>query len=875
MPHPNPMRAKQGDSAAEFEVTSGVTLTRTLIPVLPPNFLSRRHLFPLLSHPAPQTTVVLAPAGYGKTSLVAEWAHSHSDRVIWVTLTEYDTLEEMAAIFIQATRNILPGFAPWFDQEPGIRPVENVRRWGNELLAAGKEFILIIDNLRQHTARDVDIAVKLIEQFPPNLQFVTIRRDSIETVYATFASRGPLSVVGMKDLEFSPQEITTLAEIQNVSLESPHILDSIKAAHGWPAATTMLLQHISRDNKAIDFESVMSTQSDPLRTLVVSVLNELDPTLLAMLTSLSVVEEFSHLEAEVILAEDYDYDLINQISGEARFFIKAPGVEVRFQFSALIREVLLTELRKDKYKKMRIHAALLAFYEYRNEPNLALEHAYLAGDLERVSELFPNAARILQATGKGRELLRWSLFAGDTSRLGLLKRSSVELAGYIASLDYHSITNQVESMNTAAAGTELEGFIRQITHAALAHVDIAFGRFDSFEVNFKIAMKPQDSPILLGVEELMGLLRLAAVRSFMLHESEQLEKIEEEARALVKGLKLPLAQYHLNGIKTMSLFLAGEYQNAYEAAQSHYSQALKFGFTGFFGPLEAIMIMARSEWEFGHEREAMQLFTQLRDMGREWRQWHWHFFADGFFARDMAIKGYFSDALDNISCARERASRLESPECINEIIDLSEIFIRYELKDYDRLTPLLERSPSTYFTQQIQFSVDEKLGKKSVAEDTRKLPYRTPREKIWKHLAEVGAVIDKEKLALQEMKKALEVGAKVGAKETFLRQSQEMGHLIMKIAGENPTVYLDDLASRVAERIKGSQNRSNDLASTLTKRELEVLRHLSTERPISAIAASLHISLNTMKTHLKNLYRKMEVDGRITAVEKAKANFIL
>jgi ATP/maltotriose-dependent transcriptional regulator MalT len=136
-------------------------------------------------------------------------------------------------------------------------------------------------------------------------------------------------------------------------------------------------------------------------------------------------------------------------------------------------------------------------------------------------------------------------------------------------------------------------------------------------------------------------------------------------------------------------------------------------------------------------------------------------------------------------------------------------------------------------------------------------------------------VLDQEQLAMKEMKKALEVGAIVGAKETFLRQSQEMGNLIMKIAGDNPTVYLEDLATSVADRIKNNQNRTNDLASALTKRELEVLRHLSTERPISAIAGSLHISLNTMKTHLKNLYRKMEVDGRVSAVEKAKANFIL
>jgi DNA-binding CsgD family transcriptional regulator len=79
----------------------------------------------------------------------------------------------------------------------------------------------------------------------------------------------------------------------------------------------------------------------------------------------------------------------------------------------------------------------------------------------------------------------------------------------------------------------------------------------------------------------------------------------------------------------------------------------------------------------------------------------------------------------------------------------------------------------------------------------------------------------------------------------------------------------------MTERIRDTQLNTGEFATSLTKRELEVLRHLATERPISAIAATLHISQNTMKTHLKNLYRKMGVDGRVTAVEKAKSHFIL
>ena len=869
------MAGTQGERAQEFEVASGITLSRTVIPTLPPNNLSRKHLFSLLDNPSPSTTVVLAPAGYGKTSLVAEWAHSQRDRVIWVTLTESDTLQEMSGIFIQATRNILPGFAPWFDAEPGIRPVEIVRRWGNELLATGKDFILVIDNLRQHTARDVDIAVKLVEQFPPNIQFVTIRRDTLETVYATFSSRGPLTVIGASDLAFTDNEIATLAGMHKIAYDDEDIRESLGAAHGWPAAVSMLVRQISKNKKPVDFEKLVSSQSEPLRSLAASVINSLDDKTREIITSLSVVQEFSHGQAEVILEDAYSYDQINQIAFDGNYFTQTGSPEQTYEFSILVREVLLTELRKDKYRKMKIHAKLLEFHENRNEPNLALEHAYLAGDHEKVSDLFPDAARILQAQGRGRELIRWSVFAGDNSKLGLLKRATVELTGRLALQDYRSVISMAEQMNFDAQGTVLEGFIRQITAGALAQIDLTLGKFDDFDKHFAQALQPQDGPLMLGVKEQISLHKFAAVKLLILDQTEPLEALHEEVKGIATSSKLPINQLQLSSINAMVLFQIGEYRGAFEAASISYSQFSQRGYVGLFGPLDSMFIMARCQWEFGNAREAMDLFIQLRDISEQWKQWHWYFVADGFLARDMAVQGLITEALDKVSCQRKKASQLASPDSLNSIIDLAELFVRYEINDFERAMPLLNRAPSALLVQQIKFSIDEKLGKKSVRDDAKNLPYRTPREKIWKHLADVEAVLDQEQAALKEMKKALEIGAKVGAKETFLRQSQEIGNLIMKIAGENPTVYLEDLATSVADRIKNNQNRTADLASALTKRELEVLRHLSTERPISAIAGSLHISLNTMKTHLKNLYRKMEVDGRVSAVDKAKAHFIL
>jgi DNA-binding NarL/FixJ family response regulator len=167
------------------------------------------------------------------------------------------------------------------------------------------------------------------------------------------------------------------------------------------------------------------------------------------------------------------------------------------------------------------------------------------------------------------------------------------------------------------------------------------------------------------------------------------------------------------------------------------------------------------------------------------------------------------------------------------------------------------------------------VGRKSPAFVVSKLPNATAKDQIYRLLSETEENIDKEKMSLETMKKALDIGARVGAKETFLRQDADILNLIIKIASEKPTVYLEELASLITSRLRNRSENNLVLSAALTKRELEILRHLATGIPISAIATTLHISQNTMKTHLKNVYRKLGASGRNEAVTKAKSLYIL
>lgn len=81
-------------------------------------------------------------------------------------------------------------------------------------------------------------------------------------------------------------------------------------------------------------------------------------------------------------------------------------------------------------------------------------------------------------------------------------------------------------------------------------------------------------------------------------------------------------------------------------------------------------------------------------------------------------------------------------------------------------------------------------------------------------------------------------------------------------------------SQRVAEQLRSasrivSRAPAAGIAVTLTPREQEVLAELQWHRPLAVVAADLNISLNTVKTHVRAIYRKLQVDGRSRAVDKA------
>jgi ATP/maltotriose-dependent transcriptional regulator MalT len=855
------------------EKNLGVTVSRTLIPTLPTGYLSRRHLFPLLDNESAGTTFVIAPQGYGKTTLVSEWAQNQSKGVIWLTVANGDTTNEMSAMLIAATRRVLPEFAPWFEKDQPIRPTEVVRRWGNDLLETGREYIFVLDNLQNPENEDVEIEVKLIEQFPRNVQFVAVRTNQAEAIYEVCASRGAIKVISANELRFSPEETEQYAINSGIAIDE-NVKNILQASSGWAAATALLIAHLQANGSKQDLQKIMSSSTEPLRALVMLVVDGLDSRLLDLCERLAVLEIFTTDEAQLLLSKSYDFAMINEIAHKGEIFapLRTPGEG--YAFSPMVRQVLLERLNKRGALKVELHKKLIEHFIAIGNPSAAISHAFEIGDQEKISTLFPEAARIKQAQGKGGELIRWSVFAGMSPEDGELKKSTVMITGLLADLDFTSAQSEISKLKLLAGASQNSEFFRQFSVGAEAYSLLSLGRFEELESSLA-TLDLGGSKSMLGVDDQINLLRLLATKRYIWNEADGVESAYAAAVELAKKTSLATSHAFLLSIEAMHLHQRGEYRRAFDVANVGLNQYKRNKFVGNHGPLDVMYVMARCLLEFSKPQEALTILDEVRKSAQEWKQWHWFFASDQHFMEHLTYLGKTKEALERVRIAREKAASIDSAHQLQVFCDLAEMNIRRNLKDFDRLENLINRAPNIRHVRQMKMAVDEFRGRKAFREDAKYLPSSAPRDAIWKCLMEVSINIESENIALPAMRKALQIGAEVGAKETFLRQRDEMGNLIIRIANDYPTVYNEEIASAMAERIKERGNTMKDGQPALTKRELEILRQLSTGRTLTIIAAELHISQNTMKTHLKNLYKKMGAEDRHDAVEKAKASFLI
>jgi LuxR family transcriptional regulator, maltose regulon positive regulatory protein len=709
-----------------------------------------------------------------------------------------------------------------------------------------------------------------MDAIPDNVHIFALRRIMPTVSLKRFSSIGRLSVITAGDLVFSREEIKSLLNVNAVETSEKKLDQIYKQTHGWPSAVGIV---VSGEDSKFDLE----VDDSLVDNLVLRKFENLGKENQKILLAMSSFEVFDlDLVASIMEKAPSEADL-NKLAAEGVFLMSAAGQKGSYIFNNAAREVIDGLARADSKRYQKNQMAISELFQAQDNLNLAISHAIKSGDSDYLRKMFKPALRKLITRGEGRNILYWSNYLPLDSTRNKIFSELAKVMGNLTSFEFDRTIQLVEEMRFTYKETPLAPFINQINAAALAHVAFCRGRLAEFDTQMEgIFGDPAVEPEMEKSDRL-GILRALAARSFIFEDSTVLNSVEAEVSEIINNSSSPNDLFIWQTIRAMKLFLEGEYLQAFDAASLSEEIGQRNEYAGFFGYTEAIYIKARCYLEFCEAERAAEELEKLAKLAREWQQWPWVFMAESYQARVLMISGKVEEAFAVIRNHRELVAEFKGEDGLSLIIDINELFLRFWVKDYERSTQILNRLPKdlifTHQYRQALSAVSKSEVKKKIAPEI--LESDSAREKIWKSLVGCEANITQETLAMESLQIGLEVGARVGAKETFLRQDPTILELIIRSASKRPTVYLEELARAAAHRMNAKSNQNASLTQPLTKREIDVLRSLATGKPITTIGKTLHISHNTMKTHLRNIYRKLNASGREEAVAKAQTLFLI
>ncbi|MEN9645748.1 MAG: hypothetical protein RL238_2417 [Actinomycetota bacterium] len=400
------------DAAVPPEVAPApVIATKLQPPRLPPSLVSRPQRSAVLSAGV-RVAAVVAPAGYGKTVLVREWLDGVSDRAVaWYSL---DALDANPLCFWRHLVAALDGAA-------GIGPeperVLDERGVGTPFLHAlihaladvDRDVVLVLDDL--HLLRDrtsLDHLALLVDRAGDAFQFVFTARVAPLLPLAKWRLQQRLVEVTVDDLRFDDSQTTALLQaLRCAPVGEQGLATLVDRSEGWVAG----LQLAALANPSDVARAVVDLPSDGALVadyLVSEVLDALPPEQRQLALAVSVLDEFDADLAAALSGRPDAAGVIRALEDGNVFIVRSGDQRADFRFHHLFRTLLREQLRRDdepEWRRLHTEAARLLAAD--GHTDAAFGHLMEIGDLDGAFDLVIRPALKWSDLGLCREFRRW------------------------------------------------------------------------------------------------------------------------------------------------------------------------------------------------------------------------------------------------------------------------------------------------------------------------------------------------------------------------------------------------------------------------------------------------------------------------------------
>jgi len=409
--------------APPFEVVE----SKVHVPTLRSGTVSRTALVNHLRATADPIVILTAPAGYGKTTVLAQWAVRDSRPFAWVSVDDRDNdpivLLRHVALALHGIeplpQNVLetlaaPGPSIWKSAIP---------RLGSALTAFDQPIVLALDDTHLLRTREgLDAVVTLAQHGPEGSLLVLAGRASPKLPVAALRAGGQLSEIGVDRLALSANEAQLLLRATSADLNLATVEELVERCEGWPAALYLAALAAREEHdrtpdteRAIHFAGDNTHMADYLRS---EYLAKLRPGALRFLRRTSVLERMCGSLCDAVLDDQGSARELEKIERSNLFLVPLDQQRVWHRYHHLFRDLLRRELAEREPQLLGVLNSRAAdWYERHGDPESALEHALAAGDLDRVAAIVTKIALPAYYGGRITSVERWLSHFDDPALL--------------------------------------------------------------------------------------------------------------------------------------------------------------------------------------------------------------------------------------------------------------------------------------------------------------------------------------------------------------------------------------------------------------------------------------------------------------------------
>jgi LuxR family maltose regulon positive regulatory protein len=906
-----------------------VVATKLYVPPRQPGFVPRPRLVEALDEGlARALTVVSAPAGFGKTALLADWGHQSDRALAWLSLDAGDN--DPARFWrhgIAALDRVRPGLAmrlsallgppapPSFDGLVTTLVNELVARPGDDPL------LLVLDDYNLIDSRAVHESLTfLLEHLPPRMHLILSTREDPPLALARLRGRGQLAELRAADLRFTIEEAAALlrdAVGPDLPLPDTAVAALADRTEGWAAG--LQLAALSMRGRS-DVAEVVATFSASHRYildyLTQEVLERQPDRVTEFLLETSVLERLSGELCDAVTGRTGGQTMLETVARANLFLVPLDEVRGWWRYHQLFADVLRARLQQQQPGRVpALHRNAAAWSEEHGFADEAVRHALAAADPAWAARIIERHVDALLLRSEGATVRRW------------LAALPVELASSRPRLCLAQAQLALDSGGVRAAESPLDAAERALVQAPDEPFEPSVGRAASLLANIPAAIALLRAYLAELRGDADGTSAFAARTLAEIGESEWImATIAEGHLALAEWLRgrlapaeqalsSNLAKWRVAGAPVMAVWgchYVGQVQRAQgrlDAALATYQLGLEIGAPPGAPPLPAAgtayVGMAAVARERGELDAALEHVTDGIALCRQLA--HVQPLATGL-ATQAWIRQAAGDAAGAKAAMREAMEAAPGPEVADLLNPVPAQAARLLLAQGDVGAavgwidergldaddePSYPREPADLLLARVLLAQDRVVAATRLLD--RLLATATAQNRVGSAIEIQGlqalahVAEGDEEAALDALTAAVTLAAPEGYVSVFADEGTPMRALLGRLVATRgkeltPTrgvslAYLSRLGAALqpqttgdgASRTAGSGSVAiPGLIEALSERELEVLRLLAAGKANREIADELFVTLDTVKKHTTHILGKLGATNRTEAAARAR-----